>query len=344
MPYQRSLSVKKEVIIHIVFWLIAAYFTLIKFQNTKLELVPLHVFEITWAFIFISSFYFNYLLVLPKLIRPFSWKKVFTGILCNIVFFILLRYLLEEVLAYRLFGFKNYFEGTPLWYFIFDNLYYGTLPMILSTFFWLVIFVIRLYDYNNYIVEEQKSTEIKFLKAQINPHFIFNTLNNIYSMVYFQSPRSLSAIEKLSSIMRFTTYESQKEKIKLTDELNYIQSYIQLEELRHEQEDFVNTSIMISDQQIMIPPYILSPFVENALKHGQVATETPIEVQLQATPNTLTFTVTNTIGQQKKDKLGGIGLENVKRRLEIYYPGKHQLTIHNTNNIFTIQLSIQLAS
>lgn len=144
--------------------------------------------------------------------------------------------------------------------------------------------------------------------------------------------------------MRFTTYESQKEKIKLADELNYIQSYIELEALRHEQENFVQLSTDIKDPHIFIPPYILSPFVENALKHGQVAETTPIHIQLQATVQQLTFTVRNTIGQQKKDKLGGIGLENVKKRLLIYYPSQHELTITNSNNIFTIQLHIQLTS
>jgi two-component system LytT family sensor kinase len=342
MQYKSSLTTRREIIIHSIFWLITAYFTLIKFKNIQFDLVPLKLFEITWAIIFVSSFYFNYLLVLPRLFKPFRWWKVVAGVLCNVVFFTLLRYFIEELAAYWLFGQRNYFEGTPFWYYLFDNFYFGTLPMILSTFFWLVIFVIRLYEYNKFIIEEQKNTEIKFLKAQINPHFIFNTLNNIYSMVYFQSPKSLPAIEKLSSIMRFTTYESQKEKIKLTDELNYIQSYIQLEELRHEQEDFVQISVAISDNKIVIPPYILSPFVENALKHGQAAAQTPIQIRLEATMDALTFTVANTIGQQKKDKLGGIGLENVKRRLQIYYPDRHRLVITNTNNIFTIELSIQL--
>lgn len=344
MQYKSSLSVKKEMIIHLVFWLVTAYFTLIRFKNAQLELIPLSLFEITWALVFVSSFYFNYLLVLPNVFRRFRWIKVFLGLLCNMLFFIFLRYFIEELLAYWLFEQRNYFAGTPFWYYAFDNAYFSTLPMILSTFFWLVIFVIRLYEYNKFIVEEQKNTEIKFLKAQINPHFIFNTLNNIYSMVYFQSPKSLPAIEKLSSIMRFTTYESQKEKIKLTDELNYIQSYIQLEELRHEQEDFVQTEIELSDSTVVIPPYILSPFVENALKHGQASSQIPIHIRVQATEKVLLFTVTNTIGQQKKDKLGGIGLENVKRRLQIYYPGKHELTIHTTNNIFTVQLTIQLTA
>lgn len=342
MLYKSPLSTKKEVIIHLVFWVVTAYFTLIKFKNAQLEIIPLSIFEITWAIVFVAGFYFNYILVLPRVINKFSWKKAFVGLFCNLLFFILFRYLLEEVIIFQLTGERNYYIGTPLWYYAFDNLYFSSLPIIVSTFFWLIVFAIRLYAYNQFILEENKTAEIKFLKAQINPHFIFNTLNNIYSMVYFQSPKSLPAIEKLSSIMRFTTYESQKEKIKLTDELNYIESYIQLEELRHEQENFVKTTVQISDNTIHIPPYILSPFVENALKHGVALTDTPIHIHLQATTKELTFTVTNNIGQQKKDKLGGIGLENVKRRLQIHYPNQHQLTINSSNNIFTVQLHIQL--
>lgn len=344
MQYKSQLSTKKEILIHLVFWVVTAYFTLIKFKNAQLEIVPLTIFEKTWALVFVAAFYFNYLLVLPRVVQRFSWKKAAVGLFSNLLFFILLRYVVEEVLVFQLTGDRNYAGATPLWYYAFDNLYFSSLPIILSTFFWLIIFAIRLYAYNQFIIEEKTNAEIKFLKAQINPHFIFNTLNNIYSMVYFQSPKSLPAIEKLSSIMRFTTYESQKEKIKLADELNYIQSYIELEALRHEQENFVQLSTDIKDPHIFIPPYILSPFVENALKHGQVAETTPIHIQLQATVQQLTFTVRNTIGQQKKDKLGGIGLENVKKRLLIYYPSQHELTITNSNNIFTIQLHIQLTS
>lgn len=161
-------------------------------------------------------------------------------------------------------------------------------------------------------------------------------------MVYFQSDKSLTAIEKLSQVMRFTTYESQKEKINLADEVDYIKAYIELEQLRHQETGFVNFTSEIENEHIEIPPYVLSPLVENALKHGVTSGESPIEIRLTANKEQLIFKITNEIGTQKKDKLGGIGLDNLKKRLEIHYPNRHQLYLTNENNHFTAELLINL--
>lgn len=197
-------------------------------------------------------------------------------------------------------------------------------------------------EYNQQILEENKNTEIKFLKAQINPHFVFNTLNNIYSMVYFQSDKSLPAIEKLSHIMRFTTYDAQKEKILLSDEVNYIKAYIELEQFRHEDDAFVVFDQQIFNERIEIPPYILSPLVENAMKHGIASNTNPILITLHSDHKMLSFKVENDIGTQKKDKLGGIGLDNLQKRLDIHYPKSHTLTITKNDNRFMAALQIDL--
>ena len=267
------------------------------------------------------------------------------GLVAVLVFFIVFRYFLEQWLTVQLFSEQNYFANTPFWFYVYDNLYFGSRPVILSTVFWLIVYNVRLADFNKHIIEENKNTEIKFLKAQINPHFIFNTLNNIYSMVYFQSPQSLNAIEKLSNIMRFTTYESQKDKILLTGEINYIQSYIELEALRHEVINGIELNSKIADDLIMIPPFILSPFVENALKHGIFSEERPIKIILEASLEKLVFTVENHVAEkQKKDRTGGIGMENVKKRLMIYYPDRHDLQIKNEPGQFKIYLKIYFAT
>jgi LytS/YehU family sensor histidine kinase len=161
-------------------------------------------------------------------------------------------------------------------------------------------------------------------------------------MVYFKSEKSLPAIEKLSQIMQFTTYEAQKEKIPLSGEINYIRAYIELEKLRHQEESFVILDIETVSENREIPPYILSPLVENALKHGVMSDETPVRIDLKADNRKLVFCVVNKIGTQKKDKLGGIGLDNLKKRLEIYYPGTHSLEISSENQHFTAKLEIEL--
>ncbi len=192
-------------------------------------------------------------------------------------------------------GHGNYFEGTALSFYIYDNLYYGSFPLIISSILWILIFNVRLLEYNKHIVEEKSATEVKFLKAQLNPHFMFNTLNNIYSLVYFKSDKALPAIEKLGELMRYTTYETNKDKIDLQQEVNYIKSYIELDQLRHEDENTMSLEMTIENPTVQIPPFLLSPLVENALKHGEYNKDNPILFDLKQTGNTLFFKITNKI-------------------------------------------------
>lgn len=340
--YKSSLSIRREILIHLVFWLIWSYYSFLLRDEEGLRIGKVTLFYGTGIAVYVITFYCNYLFLLPWVFKPFRWKKALIGFITVIFLFTSLRYLIEEVITLSLWGIRNYTPGTSIIYYLYDNLLYSSKPVILSTVLWSIIFLVRTLEYNTYILQENKNTEIKFLKAQINPHFIFNTLNNIYSMVYFQSEKSLPAIEKLSGIMRFTTYESQKEKILLSEEINYIKAYVALEQLRHQDNAFVNLDIATEDESIEIPPYILSPLVENALKHGTASNATPIAVELKASNRQLAFTVANEISSQKKDKLGGIGLDNLKKRLEIHYPGSHKLHLINEHNRFIAQLEIDL--
>lgn len=338
--YKGTLSKRVEILIHIIYWFLMGYFTFVKNLVLAKNYLP-DLFLSTYMIVFVMTFYFHYFVVMKLVFKSFQWKRFFVGVLVSYFFFTFLRWLFEQVITKILFDKINYNNPTFFGY-MEDNLHYSSMSIILSSLLWFVIYFIRLLEYNQIILEENKNTEIKFLKAQINPHFIFNTLNNIYSMVYFQSDKSLTAIEKLSQIMRFTTYESQKEKIKLTDEIDYIKAYIELEQLRHQESTCIDFKIETENISEEIPPYILSPLVENALKHGITSNVKPIVISLKLEDKKLNFKVINDIAVQKKDKLGGIGLDNLKKRLEIHYPQKHQIKLTNQNNQFTAELEIDL--
>ncbi|RXM49708.1 MULTISPECIES: sensor histidine kinase [unclassified Chryseobacterium] len=334
------LNKKTEAGLHILFWLLTLYFMLVG-KPLSFEMPELDLFFKTYAIVFVLTFYFNYMIVMPRIFKDFEWIKLLAGIIITYLFFTLTRFVIEQVLTDWWLGQVNY-TNPVLGSYLMDNLAYSSKPIIFSSFLWLIVHVIRLLEYNKVILEEQKNTEIKFLKAQINPHFIFNTLNNIYSMVHFQSPESLSAIEKLSNIMRFTTYEAQKEHIALSEELDYIKAYIELEELRHYENNIVKWQSGIKDEKQRIAPYILSPLIENALKHGAYSEKDPIEININSDDKSLNFEVINSIGNKKTDKLGGIGLDNLKNRLDMLYHGKYKLETIRLDNKFKAFIQIQL--
>lgn len=331
--HNSTLSKRSERLIHLLFWVFTAYFAFVMNPFEFRFFIP-NLFYLTYLIAFVATFYFHYLVVMKWVFKAFQWKRLLLGMVISYLVFTALRWFEEQFVTGILFDKVNYINPSFISYLV-DNLLYSSKPIIFSSFLWYVIYFIHL-------LEEKKNTEIKFLKAQINPHFVFNTLNNIYSMVYFQSEKSLPAIAKLSEVMRFTTYYSQRERINLTEEINYIKAYIELEQFRHTESDFVNLNIKTDDENIEIPPYILSPLIENALKHGLASNEHPILVEISTDSKKISFFVRNEIGRQKKDKLGGIGLDNLKKRLELYYPNAHQLGLTNENNQFTALLQIDL--
>jgi LytS/YehU family sensor histidine kinase len=181
---------------------------------------------------------------------------------------------------------------------------------------------------------------------QLSPHFLFNTLNNICSLARKKSEKTETALIKLSEFMRYMMDETKEDKVSLSKEIEYLQNYIELQRLRFTEGIKIDFKVMGDSTPVMIEPMLLIPFVENAFKHGiGVQEESEIWIDLSITGDKLIFTVQNQIhpylGENLPDE-HGIGLRNVKRRLELLYPGSHDLTITDDNNIYKVILEIRL--
>ena len=189
---------------------------------------------------------------------------------------------------------------------------------------------------------EKKSGELALLRSQINPHFLFNTLNNIFSLVYKKSDDAPEAVMRMSSIMRYMLYDATTDEVLLEKEIEYLRSFIELEKLRLRHKDFVELTISGEVGGRTIAPMLLIPFVENAFKHGSRNVANPgIRINLTIGEKQILFEVSNTIRKNNpsgKDHVGGIGLNNIRRRLNLLYPGKYQLTICPGNDLFNVQL------
>jgi len=197
------------------------------------------------------------------------------------------------------------------------------------------------------IQSKHLQTELELLKTQINPHFLFNTLNNLFGMARRQDKATADGISRLSHLMRYMIYDSNVEKIDLKMEVNQIQRLIELQKLRFTKEDDITIDFQIvGELNVQIPPMLLLPFIENAFKHG-ISLENPsfIKIQLEVLESTLRFSVKNTNHTSKgktEKSIPGMGLRNVKRRLELLFPGIHELTVQKTDQEWDVELTLHL--
>ncbi|MBC7400328.1 MAG: histidine kinase, partial [Mucilaginibacter sp.] len=192
-------------------------------------------------------------------------------------------------------------------------------------------------------------SELTFLRSQISPHFMFNILNNLVALARKKSDDLEPAIMNLSQLMRYMLYESDDHRVFLSKEIEYIKSYINLQMLRFGSNVKINVDIHGDTDLYTIEPMLLIPFVENAFKHGTGMVENPvidISISVDADTHLMHFKVGNKVSPMdvSKDNNSGIGISNVKRRLAILHPGKHNLDIVNQGEIFTIDLSIYLSN
>lgn len=186
---------------------------------------------------------------------------------------------------------------------------------------------------------QTRQSELSFLRSQINPHFLFNNLNNIYALVSYQSDQSLNAIASLSELLRYMLYDT-SETVTLSKEIVYIEKYIALQQLKYEHPENISFIVDGPVETLQIPPLLFIPFIENAFKHGDNNQPNWLHIELKVNENHLIFSCINKKAKKRKDAEGGIGIENVKRRLELLYTGQHELKINEDQSLFTVKLHL----
>ena len=193
---------------------------------------------------------------------------------------------------------------------------------------------------------EKLETELKFLKSQINPHFLFNSLNNIYTLTLLDPNAAGKNLLKLSKMLRYLLYECDAERVSLEKELTYLQNYIDLFSLKDDEPLNIKFETQNVNTDVQIAPLLFIPFVENAFKHSQIEDLENgwIYISIIGDNKQLYFEIKNSVPKQpfSKDDVGGIGLQNVKRQLELLYPNNHELNIVNTDEEYEVFLNLHL--
>jgi two-component system LytT family sensor kinase len=229
------------------------------------------------------------------------------------------------------------------------NEYFGytCLVLLAATSLYIIKMLFERQEKVNALQTEKLKLELSQLKAQLQPHFFFNTINNMYALSVQHSPQTPKMINDLSGIMRHILYEARNERVPLQQEIDFIKSYISLENIRHNEENIIELVVQGETENISVEPLLFLPFIENTFKHALHAdmAEKWVKLVLTVDEDELVFQATNPRmpkGLRVDHRSGGIGLSNIRKRLELLYPGRHELVILDEACTFTVILTISL--
>ena len=343
---------RKLVVLHLLFWL------LLFIKNSFVELTGsglsfitnppsgwrLHlIISISYFFIPVVIFYWS-LFAADKVINTrfnLPGKIVFSVLILTIP--VLARAIVEFGFLKPFIGYDNYKINTNFsWsYFIANALFYYWDIILFGIAYSIFMHWRKAETQRQKLAALHKTTELEFLRSQLNPHFLFNSINDIYSLVLKKNDEAAEALLQLSGILRYALYESNHSEVSLEKELSYIRNYLDLQKTGYDGNFFSVITITGEIQNRTIAPMLLLPFIENSCKHGITNDQAfPIKISLDVLDSYFQFRLANNIGDAQKDAAGGIGLGNIKKRLMLIYPGKHELIVTNDQTTFTITLRI----
>lgn len=321
--------------IHILVWGFLLGILSVMFHNQNLFGLSKFFFLATSIF-HIGLFYFNAYFLYPRLLTRRRWWLYIPAIavLVGLAYYAKLFFLALNP------GFLLTPENKRI-------VFFGLIPfLVASIIFRLVSDRIRFEKMEKEARAERLAAELKFLRSQVSPHFLFNIMTNLVSLARKKSDLLEPSLIKLSELLRYMLYDSNEEKISLSRETEHLENYIVLQQLRFGDDVKIEFEMTNDCPGCLVEPMLLVPFIENAFKHGPGMLESPyIKIQLHIKEKLLHFTVINNYNSDNtsKDKNSGIGLANVKNRLEILYPGKYELRIHDDQGIFSVHLNLDLS-
>lgn len=332
---------------HLSFWLVFLLLLSTRFFHMEQEKVGRELLKELFEFSIIALLiYFNLRILIPRLWNKGKYQQYLFAIIGSeivvISILVLIFYYIPDHHIRPKF-FKSPFMVVIMQFFK-TNIFIFSTSLFHFAKEWM-----KLKDENLRFTEkaqEQLEAELNLLKEQVNPHFLFNTLNNIYSMSLYDSVKTPEMILKLSQLISYMLYECKDEKVKLEKEIQFIRNYIELESLRVEDTAIIKLTISGEDQNYKIPPLLFIPLIENAFKHG-INTEkdkSEITIDLQFYTDKIELKIINPVDSDsvRNEKHSGLGIENVKKRLNLLYPHSHSFIVTENNEQYQTLVCITL--
>jgi len=344
--YQKMNLIRNKIArisIHIFFWFCAWFFFFFYYKRYSEANIYTFAASLINLVVAIANVYtFNYYLI-PKILLRNKRKKFMALAFVAIVMFFYIQLLLTLLLAVKLlFAKQKLFPEMLDVMMLFFNIFFVVFIAIAIKFYkrW------NEKDYKEQKIQKEKvEAELQMLKTQINPHFLFNTLNSIYVLAMKKSEQTAVTVMKLSDILDYILYKIDTPRIALSNEIQIIKNYIELEKIRFTERVDISFSSSFKSNDIKIPPMLVIPFVENAFKHGVAKSmeKSWIKISMEETDQILEIVVSNSkIKNSIKNKSGGIGLINVKKRLNLLFSENYKLDISEKTNSYDVFLSIPI--
>lgn len=328
---------KWRVVQHLLFWAASFYALLGLFASSNHLLIVDIIYTIAFHITLVVPVYINLLFLIPKILSMQKYDQYVGALLLLWIGGIGFNYIMFEVLVDLIFpGFYivSYYNLWEIAKFLFVFLALTSLLKLSKGWF-------RISE----MERQQLHLELQSLKAQINPHFLFNSLTGIYQLARKKSGNTPKTVLKLAELLRYMLYESEKNLIPLETELQFVRNYFELQQLRSSNYERIKLEIDSQTENLIIAPLLFTPLVENCFKHGFMRDSNNgfVECKIEVANNTLSTTIVNNLtSDHTSKKQGGIGLKNIQKRLQLIYPSKHTFCISNSNNTFEIRMTIEL--
>lgn len=345
---------KKLVVLHLVCWFLITVSAAVRpsFTWEGFVLSPAdpglffrHLLIATgFSVVSAAAFYGSYTFIGSWLFQRRRYARALLNLLLVLGGLVLLRAFIEFVIFKVLFGYDNYLGRQPSLSFYVSNviLYYAPTYVLYGLIYFLAAHWYRQERFREEARSENLAGELAFLRGQVNPHFLFNTLNDIYSLSFQGLPEAPEALLILSRLLRYMIKEGASEQVPLQHEIDYLKDLVLLKQISSKGIACISFEVEGEINEIKVAPLLFVAFVENAFKHGVIMdAAAPVFIRIAVKYKQLQFDCHNAISSGGKDKTGGIGLPNVRRRLELLYP-RHVLDIRNDEKHFNVMLKLDL--
>jgi len=351
--FYRLQSKYSRILLHILFWLMVYVFFIVFFGRSSRDYSVTIIFVSMLLPLSIATTYFlNYFLI-PR----YLFTKKYGGFVLFVFYTFVVSVWLELFISLWVFIFITNYQSEKMNPSSFDGL------LLMVGLYFVIIFAVAIklvrhsfliqkknIELNNRRFETElklREAELKLLKAQIHPHFLFNTLNNLYGLTLEKSAEAPQLVLRLSEMLDYILYRCNEKRVFLSEEIKNLKNYIEIEKVRYSKKLRLNAELPEETGELKIAPLILLPFMENAFKHGagNFAGTPFIDFSMTLKKNKLEIILKNSKGQEKHKNShasSGIGLKNVKKRLDLLYPEKHILNIENKNDLFSVNLILEL--